>query len=155
GRVTLNGGVRLDTIKTSFPSETYGPQQFTPTRNFTLPDTPNVDWKDVSWRTGAAIDVLGNGKTALKVSLNKYLIGVDSPAFSYGTQAPYNRIVHTTTRSWTDANGNWFPDCDLTNTGAQDLRATGGDFCGALADPNLGKQVLSTNYDPAAVNGWG
>src|SRR5262249_13636558 len=39
--------------------------------------------------------------------------------------------------------------------GLQDLRSSGGDFCGALGDPNLGKPVTSTNYDPNAVTGFG
>lgn len=63
---------------------TYGPIQFAPTRNFTLPEAVNADWKDVTPRLGAALDVFGDGRTALKVSLNKYLIGVDSAAFRYG-----------------------------------------------------------------------
>src|SRR3954462_3645373 len=32
------------------------------------------------------------------------------------------------TRSWTFANGNFRPDCDLANAGVQDLRSTGGTF---------------------------
>jgi carboxypeptidase family protein len=147
-RLTLTGGVRFDAIKTSFPEETYGPIQFAPTRNFTLPKEVNADWKDVTPRMGAALDVFGNGRTALKVTLNKYLIGVDSAAFKYGQLAPYNRVVHSTTRSWTDGNGNFVPDCDLTS------RLANGE-CGAMANPNLGQPVLSTIYDRDTIIGWG
>jgi len=147
-RLTINAGVRFDAFKSSFPAESYGPIQFAPTRNFTLPKTPNSDWKDVTPRMGAAYDLFGNGKTALKVSLNKYLIGSDGPAFTYGTQAPYNRVVHSTTRTWSDANRNYSPECDLTS-------ALANGECGAMADPNFGKTNPSTTYDPKAVTGWG
>ena len=80
-RLTLTGGLRFDAIKASFPEKTYGPIQFAPTRNFTLPEEVNANWKDVTPRIGAAMDLFGNGRTALKASLNKYLIGVDSAAF--------------------------------------------------------------------------
>jgi Carboxypeptidase regulatory-like domain len=148
GRLTLSGGLRFDAFKGSFPEETYGPVQFAPTRSFTLPAATNADWKDVTPRVGAAYDVFGNGKTAFKISLNKYLIGADGPAFTYGTQAPYGRVVHTTTRTWADANGNFIPDCDLTSSSANGE-------CGGLADTNFGKAVVSTSYDPQAVTGWG
>jgi hypothetical protein len=147
-RLTLTGGVRFDSFKSSFPGETYGPIQFAPTRNFTLPRTPNSNWKDITPRMGAAYDLFGNGKTALKISLNKYLIGSDGPAFTYGTQAPYNRVVHSTTRTWSDGNRNFVPDCDLTS-------AVANGECGPLNDPNFGKANPSTTYDPKATTGWG
>ena len=147
-RLTLNGGVRFDAFKSSFPAETYGAIQYAPTRNFSLPETPNSNWKDVTPRMGAAYDVFGTGKTALKISLNKYLVGLDGPAFPPGAQAPYNRIVHSTTRTWRDANTNFIPECDLTSPLANGE-------CGALADPNFGKAAVSTTYDPGAITGWG
>src|SRR4030095_11093812 len=122
--------------------------QFAPFRNFTLPRTLNSNWKDITPRMGAAYDLFGNGKTALKVSLNKYLIGSDGPAFTYGTQAPYNRVVHSTTRTWSDGNRNYVPECDLTS-------ALANGECGAMAAPNFGKTNPSTTYDPEAVTGWG
>ena len=66
----------------------------------------------------------------------------------YRAQAPYNRIVHSTTRTWRDANTNFIPECDLTSPLANGE-------CGALADPNFGKAAVSTTYDPGAITGWG
>jgi hypothetical protein len=147
-RLTLTGGVRFDSIKTSFPEQTYGPIQFAPTRTFTLPTDVNADWKDVTPRMGAAYDLFGNGRTALKVSLSKYLIAVDSAAFRYGQLAPYNRILHSSSRSWNDANGNFVPDCNLTSPLANGE-------CGALANAAFGQPVLGTIYDRDAIVGWG
>jgi hypothetical protein len=94
---------------------------------------------------GAAFDVFGTGKTALKISLNKYLIGADGPAFTYGTQAPYGRVVHSTTRTWRDLNSNSIPECDLTSTAAN----------GNVErwPTRTGKAGVSTTYINA-VNGW-
>ena len=59
------------------------------------------------------------------------------------------------TRTWTDANANFVPDCDLLNPLEQDLRTGGGDFCGALSNNNFGKPVFTNSYDPAILQGWG
>ena len=59
------------------------------------------------------------------------------------------------TRTWTDANGNFVPDCDLLNPLANDRRASGGDFCGQISNLSFGQNVLTNNYDPELLNGWG
>ena len=59
------------------------------------------------------------------------------------------------TRAWSDANGNFVPDCDLLNPNAQDLRASGGDLCGVVSNTSFGQYVLTNNFDPAILNGWG
>jgi hypothetical protein len=59
------------------------------------------------------------------------------------------------TRTWTDANGNFQPDCDLLNPLANDRRSSGGDFCGQISNLAFGQKVLSDNYDPALLAGWG
>ena len=127
-----------------------------PNRNLTLPKTMGVNWwKDISPKSGAAYDLFGDGKTALKVSLNKYLrSGGDGGLFGLAL-APANLIVQTTTRNWTDANGNFVPDCDLTNPALQDTRAAGGDLCAASANPSFGLPVPGSTYDPEALSGWG
>ncbi len=59
------------------------------------------------------------------------------------------------TRTWTDANGNYTPDCDLLNVNAQDLRTSGNDFCGQVSNLALGKSNITLNYDPLIMQGWG
>ena len=46
------------------------------------------------------------------------------------------------TRTWTDANRNFEPDCDLLNPLANDLRASGGDFCGQISNLSFGQKHL-------------
>src|SRR4029450_9210133 len=60
----------------------------------------------------------------------------------------------TPDRACTDANGNSVADCDLLNPAAQDLRGVGGDMCGPWATQNFGKNVATTSYDPAILDGW-
>ena len=64
----------------------------------------------------SAYDLFGNGKTAVKVTLGKYN-EASSVAGVYANLNPLNRLSTTTTRSWTDANGNFTPDCDLEQPG--------------------------------------
>jgi hypothetical protein len=42
----------------------------------------------------------------------------------------------------------------LTNPAAQDLRASGGDQCGAWNNNTFGTEVFSTTYDPDMFKGW-
>src|SRR5206468_5514913 len=107
-------------------------------------------------------DPFGNGRTTIKVNLGKYLEGVGVSG-NYANTNPTLRLPQTTsvfgtagvTRAWVDGNGNFTPDCDLLNPAAQDLRASGGDMCGAFSNANFGKAVYSNTIDPAILRGWG
>ena len=85
-------------------------------------------YKDITPRIGVAYDVFGNGKTAIRFNLGKYLEGVGTSS-NYANSNPTNRLpisgggafaTGNVTRTWTDANSNFAPDCDLLNPQAND-----------------------------------
>jgi hypothetical protein len=154
-RVTLSGGVRFDLFQSYFPEQTLGPAPLVPNRNITFPKTDMANWKDVVPRMGASYDVFGDGRTALKASLNKYVTAQGLQGTYGDTANPVNRLANIVSRTWTDADRDFVPDCDLKNVLAQDLRASGGDFCGVVSDTNFGQPTLSLAYDSVALNGWG
>ena len=120
-----------------------------------FPETQGVvGYNDIDPRFGVAYDLFGNGKTALKFNLGRYLEAAVRQR-QLLVAAAASRIVTSVTRSWTDANGNYTPDCDLADGSAQDLRAGGGDFCGALSNQNFGKNIYSLSYDEQILKGWG
>src|ERR1700752_1068305 len=41
------------------------------------------------------------------------------------------------------------------NPAEQDLRAGGGDLCGVLSNTSFGTNVLTNNFDPRLLEGWG
>ena len=61
------------------------------------------------------------------------------------------------TRTWSDTNGNFIPDCDLSNPLAQSPLTTGSiDTCAQISDLRFGSnQFISANIDPALTHGWG
>ena len=154
GRMTLQGALRFDRNWSFSPEERIGATNFL-SAPIVFPKTAGVNaYKDLSPRGGVAYDVFGNGKTAVKVNFGKYLEPTSNNN-NYILSNPITRIATTTSRTWTDANGNFSPDCDLRNTGAQDLRSSGGDFCGAMSSPTFGTTVQTTaNIDPQILNGW-
>jgi hypothetical protein len=155
GRVTLQGALRYDRAWSYFPEVTVGPVRFLPTP-ITYPRTDGVNaYNDISPRGGVAVDVFGNGKTSLKVNVGRYLQAAQN-GLAYGALRPSSRLQGTTTRTWTDANRNDIPDCDLLNPAAQSPATTGSvDTCTAIANSAFGTNAFTSDLDPSLRAGWG
>jgi hypothetical protein len=149
-RMTLTAGVRWDYLRTAYPEQHLGPGVNVPTRDFTIPHTDWFNFNDLGPRVGVNYDLFGNGRTSVKFDFARYITSLDP----VGTN-PILNLANTVTRSWTDANGDFYATCNLLNLQQQDLRATGGDFCGTVSDLRFGQQIPSTSYDPAVKQGWG
>jgi hypothetical protein len=154
GRSTLSLGVRFDHVSSSYPATTLGPTPLAPGRNLTFPETQQVSWSDITPKMGFAYDVFGNGKTAFKISLNKYLQGFGTTFAIVPDPNPVSAAVGlgSATRTWNDSRHNFIPNCDLTNPNAN------GD-CGALSDPNFGSNNVAAlltqlKFDPSFQTGW-
>src|SRR5712671_890828 len=164
GRLTLQGALRYEHAWSFFPQGLNGLLTDSvfggPAR--TLPRADGVTgYNDIAPRMGMAYDVFGNGRTAIKVNLSKYWQYAANDGVYIGTN-PASTFAQTANRSWTDANGNFTPDCDLQNPLGQDNRARGGDLCGALDNQNFftfrqtgSAAGTATQIDPALLRGWG
>jgi hypothetical protein len=146
-RTTINLALRYDHFKASFPEQTVGPATFAPNRNFVFPAQDNLDWNDLTYRTGLIYDVRGSGKTAIKLTFNKYLRG--QTLNNLGTDPnPVNTMVTTANRTWTDSNSNFVPDCVLLN-----LAANG--ECLGISNPLFGSAAPSATFDDILRRGYG
>ena len=167
GRLTLQGALRFDVARSWFPEQNIGPDRFLPVA-YHFPETKGIDsYKDITPRFGLAYDVFGNGRTAVKTNLGRYLEGV-GVQLNYANTNPTLRIPTSTgpfgvpgvTRTWIDANADFIPNCDLSNPQANGNPAAvygggGPDFCGQISNLRFGQPVVTGNYDPDLLSGWG
>jgi hypothetical protein len=152
-RMTVQGALRYDHAWSYYPAQQVGPTTFIPDP-LVFGRTNGARYDDISPRAAVTFDLFGTGRTAIKVNAGKYLDPASNNA-NYTGPDPTARLVTAATRTWTDANGNYVPDCDLTNQLAQDRRPAGGDFCGEISNLNFGKNVFNNSYNPAILSGWG
>jgi hypothetical protein len=139
--LTLNLGVRYNDVNASTPDQVLGAGFFVPERR--LPAMKEVPhYRNLNPRLGAAYDLFGNGKTALKFSIGQY-----PEIIKVATGNPANNLVRTTTRTWADANRNFIPDCALTNPVANGE-------CGPWSNLAFGQVGGATRYSDDALTGF-
>jgi len=131
-----------------FANKWIGPRSFAQ-----VDDIPN--WKDINPRMGGSYDLFGNGRTALKVSLGRYVAKTNVDVSQQLN--PINTSVNSASRSWNDSlfgagdprSGNFVPDCDLGNFGVNGE-------CGQLNNQFFGKTNPSAiSWADAVRTGWG
>jgi hypothetical protein len=152
-RLTLNYGVRFDYFNGYVPPQHVDAGRFGPERSFdAVHDVP--DWRDINPRFGASYDLFGNGRTAVKASIGRYVevTATTVPA----ANNPITTSVNSVNRTWNDnmfpagdpRNGNFIPDCDLKNP-------AGNGECGPFDNTNFGQLNVTTRYLDDVLNGFG
>lgn len=74
GRLTVNAGVRFEHFKASIDATSSPAGRFLPARTF--PSVLVHNFNDVTPRFGIAYDLFGDGRTAIKASVGKYVAGM-------------------------------------------------------------------------------
>ena len=160
-RATINAGLRWDwfmsrTLPETLPAGTFNPSvQYSNcadgVNNLNQGCTGQVaNWKDLSPRVGVSFDVFGNGKTAIKASVARYVAGVGLAALSItDNNNPETTVGLLDTRAWKDLDGNGSP---FDSAGHIQLN----ELTNSTSTPNFGKNIPSTlTTDPSVLNGWG
>ena len=158
GRVTLNLGLRFDQFIGETRASSVLASRHGAAATFGECSDGTVDpgdlctgqvqnWKDISPRVGFAMDVFGNGRTALKASYARYVAG---QAIAFANQVnPIGALTATDTRPWADLDGNGLPLDASGNIQFNELAAS-------AATLTFGRLTVPTvQYDPALLNGWG
>jgi hypothetical protein len=131
-------GLRFDYLNGYIPAQHVPASEFVGPRDYPRYDNlPN--WKDVSPRVGVSYDLFGDGRTAIKWNLGRY---VESMATGIaGAVNPALATTNTrTTRSWGDVNGDFIPqESEL----------------GASSNRNFGTANVGIRYADNTVTGWG
>jgi len=145
-RVTLNYGLRYEYLR-AYAAAITEPAGFP---SNAVAEYPQVDclpcWHDLNPRMAVAWDLFGSGKTAVKAGFGRYVESLNS---AYATTfGPSGAIVLSTTRSWTDTNKDFYPNCDLANP------ALNGE-CGAMANSSFGQLQYNTVPDAGFMTGFG
>ena len=143
-RLTINAGLRLDYFEGGWPDGEIETSQY---RAVAFPfqgDSP-YGFKDLQPRLGVAYDLFGTGKTALKVTANRYADQLTNDILDGLTPADSPVMA----RAWRDLNG------DGVIQGDPLIVAANGEFVRNDGNPAFGQPVVTVAVDPDYGTGWG
>jgi hypothetical protein len=145
-RLTLNYGLRYEYFYGWVADQEVPAGRFGPERSFDgVGGVPA--WHDLNPRLGVSYDLFGNGRTALKASVGRYVEAIGTGIA--GANNPINTSVNSVNRTWGDADRDFVPDCDLFSAAANGE-------CGAFDNQNFGKNNPSaTRYADDVLRGLG
>jgi hypothetical protein len=132
----LNLGARFDYLNGRVPPVELPAGKWVPARSFAeVENVPN--WKDWSPRVGAAYDVFGTGRTAVKGFIGRY-VTFEPMGGIILQNSPVNQMVTSASRAWADVNGDYIPqESEL----------------GPLSNNNFGQVVRRTTFDDDVLTG--
>ncbi len=137
-RLTLNLGLRFDSFNSWIPEQHLEAGTFRAAADFDAVEDAIV-WKDLNPRIGAAYNLFGNGRTAVKASIARYVTFLANAGVLLDIN-PVRRMVTAATRTWTDANRDYVPQEDEL---------------GPLSNDRFGTLVSGTEYADDVLHGWG
>ena len=150
--------MRYDSLISNYPDQgiggpgwPYAPYEiFFPSRS-----TPGYDWKDITPRLGVAYDLFGNGKTAVKFNVGRYLEAITAS----NNDLDMNPLIRTATNTTRGCNDSVIrsvthgaaTSCRIAISTARRRTAN----AQRMDNQNLGQQVFVRSFDPDYVGGWG
>ena len=159
-RATINAGLRWDWFISATDPESLPAGTFNSATSYAAcPDGQNnlnanctgrvTNWKDLNPRFGISYDLFGNGRTAVKASVARYVNGVGLAGGSItDNNNPETTVGLMDVRPWRDLDGNGTP---FDANGNLQL----GELTPSASTPNFGRNVATTTLtDPKVLEGW-
>lgn len=144
-RWTINAGVRFDQFRTSYDAIHLEPVRWLPVAR-DYPGAEVLNWKDLSPRLGLVYDVFGTGRTAIKVSMSRYVL--QEGKNNTNNVHPVIAATNNSARTWTDGNRDFVVQGDPLNPVAN------GEL-GPSPNANFGRPNTTLRFDPDWATGFG